>query len=91
MQHTCWVVYFFGNRNEARSRTVCRRAHGGMSSDFLYVNKTSKPLHTQVGMKGLEDQEGKEGEIKVGGNRHLKKTCGMKEREAIIKPNTVGV
>lgn len=62
-----------------------------MSSDSLYVNKTRKPLHTQVEIKGLEDQEGREGAIKEGGNRYLKKTCGMKEREAIIKPNTVGV
>lgn len=67
MQHTCWVVYFFGSRNEARSRTVCLQAQGGgMSSDFLYVNKTRKPLHTRVEIKGLEDQEGREGVIKEG-------------------------
>lgn len=38
-----------------------------MSSDFLHVNKTRKPLHTQVEIKGLEDQEGRDGVIKEGG------------------------
>lgn len=56
---------------------------------FFNVKKTRKPVHTQVEIKGLEDQERREGVIKEGENRYLKKTCGMKEREPIIKPNTV--
>lgn len=59
---------FFGTRNEAHSRTVCPQAQGGgMSSEFLYVNKTRMPLHTPVEIKGLEDQEGREGVQKERG------------------------
>lgn len=60
-----------------------------MPSDFLSVNKTRKPL--QVEIRESEDQEGREGAMKEWGSRYLKKTYGMSEREAIVKPNTVGV
>lgn len=62
------LFFFFGTRNEAHSRTVCPQAQGGgMSSEFLYVNKTRMPLHTPVEIKGLEDQEGREGVQKERG------------------------
>lgn len=49
------LFIFFGTGNEAHSRTVCLQAQGGvMSSEFLHVNKTRKPLNTPVEIKALE-------------------------------------
>lgn len=76
--HHCWrcvcasaginathlLGYLFFLEKKSGSQQDCLPA--SMSSDFLYVNKTRKPLHTQMEIKGLEHQEGREGAIKEG-------------------------
>lgn len=53
-----------------------------MSSDILSANQTTKTLHTQEEIKGLEDQGGREGAIKEGGKQIFKEDV-RNEREEV--------